>query len=89
MKSVSGSSELPQRRFSLIEKRTDLFKVLSVLEKRISDSVLLDKVRHKLPELSQERLSMIASLSDRMEGSRQDPGNNIAFLLIATLIIFS
>jgi hypothetical protein len=89
MKSVSGSSELPQRRFSLIEKRTDLFKVLSVLEKRISDSVLLDKVRHKLPELSQERLSMIASLSEHMEGSRRKPENDVAFLLIATLIIFS
>lgn len=89
MKSVSGNSELPRRRFSLIEKRTDMFKVLSVLEKRISDSVLLDKVRHKLPELSQERLSMISSLSERMEGSRRKPENDVAFLLIATLIIFS
>jgi len=89
MKSVSGSSELSQRRFSLIEKRADMFKVLSVLEKRISDTVLLEKVRHKLPELSEERLSMIASLSEHMEGSSRKPENNVAFLLIATLIIFS
>ena len=89
MKSVSGSSEMFQRRFSLIEKRTDMFKVLSVLEERISDSVLLDKVRHKLPELSEERLNMIVSLSEHMGGSIRKPENNVAFLLIATLIIFS
>ena len=79
----------PEYRLSLHERRTDMFKVLSVLEKRINDKDLIEKVRHKLPELSEKRLKIIASLSDRMEGSRRDPKNNVAFLLIATLIIFS
>ena len=84
-----GSRGPAQRQYSLLEKQADMFRVLSILETRIGDSALLDKVRHKLPELREKRLQMIASLSDRMEGSRQDPGNNVAFLLIATLIIFS
>ncbi|NJD57342.1 MAG: hypothetical protein FIA94_13205 [Nitrospirae bacterium] len=84
-----GGSVPAQRQYSLLEKRADMFRVLSVLETRIGDSVLLGKVKHKLPELSEKRLKMISSLSDRMEGSKQEPGNNVAFLLIATLIIFS
>ncbi|HYQ47639.1 MAG TPA: hypothetical protein VEP69_01110 [Thermodesulfovibrionales bacterium] len=75
--------------YSLLERQADMFRVLSALETRVGDSALLDKVRHKLPELTGRRLKMIASLSDHMEGSRQEPGNNVAFLLIATLIIFS
>ncbi len=83
------STEQTAHQLSLLERRSDMFKVLSVLEKRIGDRDLIKKVSHKLPELSEKRLKMIASLSDRMEGSRRDPENNIAFLLIATLIIFS
>lgn len=83
------SKEQPAHQLSLLERRSDMFKVLSVLEKRIGDRDLIEKVSHKLPELSEKRLKMIVSLSDRMEGSRRDPENNIAFLLIATLIIFS
>ena len=79
----------PADQLSLLERRSDMFKVLTVLEKRIGDRDLIDKVRHKLPELSEKRLAMVASLSDRMEGSRREPEHNIAFLLIATLIIFS
>jgi hypothetical protein len=90
IREFSASNRGPaKRRYSLLEKQADMFRVLSILETRISDSVLLDKVRHKLPELSQERLSMIASLSEHMEGSRRKPENDVAFLLIATLIIFS
>jgi hypothetical protein len=90
---VTGARNISKERssdqLSLLERRSDMFKVLSVLEKRISDRELIAKVRHKLPELSEKRLRMIASLSDRMEGSRQEPEHNVAFLLIATLIIFS
>lgn len=83
------SKEQPADRLSLPERRFDMLKVLSVLEKRINDRELIEKVRHKLPEMSEKRLRMIASLSNRMEGSRQEPEHNVAFLLIATLIIFS
>jgi len=83
------SKEQPAHQLSLLERRSDMFKVLSVLEKRIGDRELIEKVRHKLPELSEKRLKMIASLSDRMEGSSREPEHNVAFLLIATLIIFS
>lgn len=90
IRNAAGSRlESPQDRFSLLERQAHMFKVLAALEKRIDDSELLDKVRHKLPELSEKRLNMIASLSDRMEGSSKEPGHNVAFLLIATLIIFS
>lgn len=87
--SRSISKEQPADQLSLLEKHSDIFKVLFVLGKCINDRDLIEKVRHKLPELSEKRLRIIASLSDRMEGSRQEPEHNLAFLLIATLIIFS
>jgi hypothetical protein len=74
---------------TLIRSDADMFKVLSVLEKRIGDRELLDKVKHKLPALSEKRLKMLASLSDHMAAGTGEPENSIAFLLIATLIIFS
>jgi len=73
----------------LINSDADMFKVLSVLEKRISDRELLEKVKHKLPALNEKRLKLLASLSDRMAAGTGESENNIAFLLIATLIIFS
>ena len=85
----SMSKKQPTHKLSLFERRFDMFKVLSVLEKRIGERELIEKVRHKLPELSETRLKMIASLSDHMEGSSREPEHNVAFLLIATLIIFS
>jgi len=83
------SKEQPADRLSLLERRSEMFKVLSVLEKRIGDRELIEKVRHKLPELSEKRFKMIASLSDHREGSSREPEHTVAFLLIATLIIFS
>jgi hypothetical protein len=78
-----------ERPISLIHDDAGMFKVISVLEKRIHDRELIEKVKHKLPALNEKRLKMLVSLSDRMAASASEPEDNIAFLLIATLIIFS
>jgi hypothetical protein len=70
----------------------DISKILSVLEKRTADSNLLKKAEEKLLTLSKTRAHLIASLSDRMHetaGGDNTVGNDIAFLLIAALIILS
>ena len=67
----------------------DMAKVLAVMEKRVNNREVFEKVKNKLPALEVKRLKMLASLSDRMAASADEPQSNIAFLLVATLIIFS
>jgi hypothetical protein len=66
-----------------------MFTVLSVLEKRVGDQRLLGKIRDKLPTLSEDRLRMIASLSERVAVDDHSAKTDIAFLLLTALIIFS
>jgi hypothetical protein len=51
-----------------------MFKVLSVLEKRVADRELIERVREKLPQVDSHKLKMLAKLSDRMEEDRHDAG---------------
>jgi hypothetical protein len=76
-------------RYSLIDHTSEMFTVLSVLEKRVGDQRLLGKIRDKLPTLSEDRLRMIASLSERVAVDDHSAKTDIAFLLLTALIIFS
>ena len=86
---LSAGMTRSSRQGTLISRDAAIFKVLSVLEDRISDRELLEKVKDKLPALETKRLTLLASLSDRMATSAGEHETNIAFLLLATLIIFS
>lgn len=66
----------------------DMFKVLSVIARRTGDRELLEKVKYKLSTMTDNRLRLAVSLSERAsdgEGVRTD----IAFFLLSTVIIFS
>jgi hypothetical protein len=66
----------------------DMFKVLSVIGRHTDDRKVLGKVKYKLSTMSDDRLRLAVSLSERASdghGVRTD----IAFLLLSTLIVFS
>lgn len=64
-------------------------RVLAVLRQRVNDIRLLEKVGHKLSAMSENRLRLVVSLSDRVAGGAPTAETDIAFLLLTTLIIFS
>jgi hypothetical protein len=66
----------------------DMFKVLSVIRRRTNNPKLLNKVKYKLSTMSENRLRLAVSLSERASdggGIRTD----IAFFLLSTLIVFT
>ncbi len=76
-------------RTHLSDRTSEMFKVLSVLDKRVRDKSLLEKVKDKLPTLNEDRLQIIASLSESIADEGHSAKTDIAFLLLATLIVFS
>ena len=72
-----------------VNRRADLHKILSVLEMKMGGDPLPGKVKDKLSTLTDGQIRLIASLSGRIADDGHTPGADIAFLLIAALIIFS
>lgn len=70
-------------------RRADLGRILSVLELKMGGSTLPDKVKDKLSTLTDGQIRLIASLSNRVADEAHTPSGDIAFLLIAALIVFS
>jgi hypothetical protein len=85
---VSGKTT-PANGLSLQGTRPGFEKVLAVLEHRTGDTRLLDKAKDKLAGMSERRLRLAVSLSERADERNISPEHDIAFLLLATLIIFS
>ena len=67
----------------------DMLKVLSVIGHRTGDQRLLEKVKYKLSMMSDDRLSLAVSLSERAADDGHGVKTDIAFFLLTTLIIFS
>jgi hypothetical protein len=68
---------------------SEVYKILSVLEGRIEDPKLIQKVKDKLSTLKGDRLRMVVSLSERITDGNHGAETDIAFFLLTTLIIFS
>ncbi len=66
--------------------RSDVLKILSVLENKIEDQQLLGKTKEKLLSLSDRETRLIASLADRVTQGGDTTGSNVAFLLMTALI---
>jgi len=66
--------------------RSDVLKILSVLESKIEDQQLLGKTKEKLLSLSDRETRLIASLADRVTQGGNTTGSNVAFLLMTALI---
>ncbi len=64
-------------------------RVLSLVEQKTSDQKVLNHIRYKLSTVSEDRLSMISSLSDRILSQGGEAEAHVAFLLLTALIIFS
>jgi hypothetical protein len=65
-----------------------MFKVLSVIGRHTGDPELLEKVKCKLSTMSDSRLRLAVSLSERASDG-QGVRTDIAFFLLSTLIVFS
>lgn len=85
---VPGNAATSER-ISLTGLGPDIFKVLSVLERRTGDQRLLEKARYKLVGMSERRIRLAASLSERIIDEGPGAETDIAFLLLTTLIVFS
>jgi hypothetical protein len=71
---------------SLSHRRSDVLKILAVLENKIEDQQLLQKAKGKLLTLGDRQTQLIASLSDRVTKEGITTGIDIAFLLMTALI---
>ena len=67
-------------------RRTDVLKIILVLENKIEDQQLLGRTKEKLFTLSDGETRLIASLSDRVTKKGNTTGADIAFLLMTVLI---
>lgn len=76
-------------RGGLVDGRPDVLKVLAVFERRTGDHRLIEKARYKLAGMSESRLRLAVSLSERLADNGSRAENKIAFLLLTTLIVFS
>jgi hypothetical protein len=64
-------------------------RILTIVRTRSDDPRVLGQIRHKLLSISGERLLMISSLSDSIIAPAGDARNDVAYLLMTTLIILS
>lgn len=92
---VTGSrSDNP---YHIIPRKTDMFRILSVLENRIDMQnlpeeekiKLLGMAKNKLFTLDDSQIQLLASLSNRITNNSHTTAGDVAFLLITALIVLS
>jgi hypothetical protein len=69
--------------------RPEVPKILSVLESQAPDGEVSTKAREKLNGMSGRQVRLIASLSDLVSQDRHGTAADVAYLLMAVLIILS
>jgi hypothetical protein len=74
---------------NMIQRETEVKTILWVLEMKIGDQRLLEKAKEKLFTLRDSQFLLISSLSDQIVRGEDKSASDIAFLLIAALIILS
>jgi hypothetical protein len=72
-----------------VNRERDVLNILSVLERKVEDQRLLDRVRVKLSGLQESQFSLILSLSKQILKEGDQAGADIAFLLLTSLIVLS
>ena len=73
----------------VVTRREDLAKIVSVLESKMEGRKLPEKARRKLLDLDDAQIRLMVSLAERIAAAGQTPGADIAFLLIAALLVLS
>jgi len=79
--------EQDPRNATLSARTSNVLKILSVLDNRMTDQPLLEKAKGKVFTLSDQHTRLIASLSDQVAKERSSTSGDIAFLLLTALII--
>lgn len=69
--------------------KSNTSRILSVLKERIKDKKIFDKTKEKVLTLSDSEVSLIASLCDRISKNENTAASELAFSLVAALIILS
>ncbi len=67
--------------------KTDAAKILSILERKLGNREVTDRVKEKLLTMDHQQTRLINSLSEFMANHRETVGEDIAFFLITALII--
>jgi len=67
----------------------DAAKILSVLESRRLDKMILDKVEDKMSDMNERNLALMSSLCDRITENSGTPAADLAYSLLTTLIVLS
>ncbi len=88
--SVAGrtGSDLIKPRVSSSYKK-DTSRILFVIKQKVEDTKLIDKTKEKLLTLSDAEIRLIASLCDRISKNQDTAGAELAFSLVAALIMLS
>jgi hypothetical protein len=70
-------------------RATDIAKIIAVLERGTTDSLLGAKAWEKLATLSDRQLHLMAALSERAAADGDGPARGLALFLITALLILS
>ncbi len=72
-----------------VSGKNELTRILSVLEAKEGDPRVLKKAIEKIRGLNERQLRLLSSLCDRIAAAEGTAGADIAFSLIAALIVLS
>ena len=70
-------------------KERDLNMIVSVLESRVRNHQLPEKIRNKLAAMSDEEIRLLTSLCNRVSQAGEKAGSDLALMLAAALIVLS
>ncbi len=79
--------ESDRGRSAMSSRASDVHKILSVLDDRMTEQPLLEKAKDKVFTLSDQHTRLIASLAEQAVKERNSTSGDIAFLFITALII--
>jgi hypothetical protein len=71
------------------DRGEEISMILKVLENKMGNQKIPQKALDKLLRLSDEQISLIASLSERIADNTRTVGADVAFLLITALLVWS
>jgi hypothetical protein len=82
-------SPVRDTRLSQERAERDLSGIIGIIESRIKNRRLPEKAKNKLAAMSDEDIRLVTSLCDRMAGSGDTAGADLALMLVTALIVLS
>jgi len=69
--------------------KTEMPKIMPVLEYKIGSGKLLDRSKDKLSLMDDREIKLIGALCEKISGEKSSVSSDIAFLLVTALIVLS